>query len=504
VSGIDRRGVLAAAAAVTVVGCATRSTEPPPLSPDEMPPMPPRELRAAWVATVANIDWPRTRGAERGAEQRAEINAIVARANALGLNALMLQVRPAADALYDSRLEPASEFVSGLEGLAPRDYDPLGAWIAAAHRAGIELHAWFNPFRARHASATSPPAPNHVSQRMPQWVRRYGDQLWLDPGEPGAAEHTLAVIEDVVRRYDIDGVHLDDYFYPYPVRDTAGAEVPFPDADSHARSGTTLARDDWRRDNVDRFVRALSARVHAVKPWLPVGISPFALPRAARRPPGIEGFDPHAKLYADAERWFEQGWIDYAAPQLYWPLAQRAQAFGVLLDHWAAINARGRHLWPGLYTSRVGNPWPADEIVAQLAHLRVRPALAGGHIHFSMVALMDDRGGLASRLRAAPAVPALVPASPWRPAPPPPVPLLRLQDGSVAVQGAVSGDFTRVVIWQRQAERWSMSVHHRYEAITLPLSDAAAPPLQAVVASTLGLNGVESARIAWRVPAGPQ
>jgi Glycosyl hydrolase-like 10 len=250
-------------------------------------------------------------------------------------------------------------------------------------------------------------------------------------------------------------------------------------------------------------VRALSARVHAVKPWLPVGISPFALPRAARRPPGIEGFDPHAKLYADAERWFEEGLIDYAAPQLYWPLAQRAQAFGVLLDHWASINARGRHLWPGLYTSRVGNPWPADEIVAQLAHLRARPALAGGHIHFSMVALMDDRGGLASRLLSAPATPALVPASPWRPAPAPPVPLLQAQGGRFSVRAA-SSDFARFVLWQRRGERWQMSVHDRREAIALPQASTEAPPLQAVVASTLGLNGVESARIAWRAPTAQQ
>ena len=472
-----------------------------------MPPAAPREFRGAWVASVANIDWPSAPGLPE-AQLRAEIDAIVERAAALGLNALVLQVRPAADALYPSQLEPASEYVSGTQGLAPNSIDLLGLWVAAAHRRGIELHAWFNPFRARHPSARSPLAADHIARRQPGWAKAYGDALWLDPGEPGAVAHTLAVVEDVVRRYDIDGVHLDDYFYPYPVKAADGSDLAFPDDASYARSSSKLARDDWRRDNVDRFVRALYQRVHGIKPWLKVGISPFALPRRERRPAGIEGFDPHAKLYADAEHWLQQGWLDYVAPQLYWPMAQRAQAFDVLLEHWAATNThpQRRHLWPGLFTSRVAlapNPWPADEILRQLAHLRAHAARAGGHIHFSMRALMDDRGGLATRLLQARPEPALVPACPWLGASVPPPPRLELRPGGIAVQSNEAG-VRWLVVWQRRGGVWRMSTHRRIEAIPLPRSDAGdaqGAPLEAVVASSLGANGVESERIALRLPA---
>ena len=394
---VSRRDCIAASA-LLFAGCGA-----PPrhaLEPRDMPPPAPREFRGAWVATVANIDWPSAPGLPE-AQQQAEIEAIVDRAAALGLNALILQVRPAADAIYPSALEPWSETLGGAQGTHVA-YDPLAFWIAAAHRHGIELHAWFNPFRARHATAKTALSANHIANTQPGWVKRYGDLLWLDPGEPGAQEHTLAVVDDVVRRYDIDGVHIDDYFYPYPVS-AQGRELPFPDDASWHRAqaaGNTLVRDDWRRANVDRFVRALYQRVHAAKPWLRVGISPFGLPRASGRPPGIQGFDPHAKLYADAERWLAEGWLDYAAPQLYWALDSPGQPFATLLDVWVRDNPLGRHLWPGLFTSMVARPprdWAADEIGNQLALLRRRAAQAGGHIHFSMAALMDDRSGIGAR-----------------------------------------------------------------------------------------------------------
>ena len=497
--GLSRRECVAASA-LLLAGCGAPTLRG--LAPAEMPPAAPREFRGAWVATVANIDWPSAPGLP-ATQWQAEIERIVERAAALGLNALILQVRPACDALYPSQLEPASEYVSGTQGVAPRDLDPLALWIAAAHRRGIELHAWFNPFRARHPSARSALAANHIAVRQPGWAKPYGDALWLDPGEPGAVAHTLAVIDDVVQRYDIDGVHIDDYFYPYPVKAADGSELPFPDDASHARAGTALSRDDWRRDNVDRFVRTLYERVHARKPWLKVGISPFALPRRERRPAGIEGFDPHAKLYADAEHWLAQGWLDYVAPQLYWPMAQRAQAFDVLLTHWAATNTPQRHLWPGLFTSRVAlppNPWPADEIERQLAHLRALPQQAGGHIHFSMVALLDDRGGLASKLLAAPLPSALVPASPWLDAAVPPPPHVDLQAGRVTVRA----DDERqrwLVLWQRRVGQWQMSLHAWHEAIAVARIDAQGQRLQGLVASSLSRAGVESERVSLRLMA---
>ncbi|HEX8280540.1 MAG TPA: family 10 glycosylhydrolase, partial [Chthoniobacterales bacterium] len=230
-----------------------------------------REFRAAWVATVHNIDWPSAPGLP-AATQKAQLRAILDRAAELKLNAILLQVRPASDALYESTREPWSRFLSGTQGVSP-GYDPLEFAIAEAHARGIELHAWINPFRA--ASSTSTPlAENQVAKRHPEWVRRYGAQIWVDPGEPDAREYVLDVIADLVRRYVLDGVHIDDYFYPYPVMGAA-----FPDESSWARFGakTGLTRGDWRRENINDFVRSMYRRVKATKPSVRVGISPFGI-----------------------------------------------------------------------------------------------------------------------------------------------------------------------------------------------------------------------------------
>ena len=320
-----------------------------------MPPPEPREFRAAWVATVANIDWPSQPGLPAEA-QRAEATAMLDRAAAIGLNALILQVRPAGDALYPSALEPWSEYLTGAQGRAPVPaWDPLAWWVQEARARGLELHVWFNPYRARHSSAKTPLVAPHLAVRQPALARRYGDQLWIDPGEPAAAAHTLAVVADVVRRYDIDGVHIDDYFYPYPVK-AGDADLPFPDDAAYARyrlGGGLLARDDWRRANVDALVQEMHATVRRIKPWVRFGISPFGLGRPDRRPPGITGFSQFDKLYADVERWLENGWLDYLAPQLYWPIDRAGQAFPVLLDYWIGQN----RAQPPCLAGPVHEPW---------------------------------------------------------------------------------------------------------------------------------------------------
>jgi uncharacterized lipoprotein YddW (UPF0748 family) len=408
-----------AALLLLIAGC---TTPPRPVAGE--PPAVPREFRGVWVATVNNIDWPSRPGLP-AAQQRAEITALLDRAQALGLNAVIFQVRPATDALYASSLEPWSEYLTGTQGRDP-GYDPLAVWIEEAHRRGLELHAWFNPYRARHHEAKSPLAPNHLSRTQPHLVKKYGDLLWLDPGEPAAAAHTLAVIRDVVRRYDIDGVHLDDYFYPYPVtaplppkapKDAKPQELDFPDEPSRKKylaAGGRLPVPDWRRDNVNRLVEQIHRAVRAEKPWVKFGISPFGLGRPDRRPPGIKGFSQYDKLYADVELWLERGWADYFVPQLYWPLAQQEQSYPVLLDYWLAQNPAGRHVWPGLFTSAISDEkkWPLTDIPQQISLTRQRPA-ATGHVHFSMVALMDNRRDINSRLAPLYATPALVPASPW-------------------------------------------------------------------------------------------
>jgi uncharacterized lipoprotein YddW (UPF0748 family) len=454
--------------AATLAGCAQLGKSPiAPRDAANLPPPPPREFRAAWIATVANIDWPSTKGLTVE-QQKREIVRIVDRAKELKLNALIFQVRPAADALYSSALEPWSEYLTGEQGKTPDPYyDPLEMWVEEAHGRGIELHAWFNPYRARHVSAKSPNAPMHIANANPEIVKSYGGYLWMDPGEDAAAQRTLDVILDVVRRYDIDGVHVDDYFYPYPVS-VPGSVPPldqdFPDDLSWRRwveRGGGLSRADWRRRNVNRLMERIYINVHREKPWVRFGISPFGLGRPDRRPPGITGFSQYDKLYADVELWLDRGWLDYLAPQLYWPIDQPPQAFGALMEYWVGQNTAGRHIWPGLFTSRIDNSpnsWKPDEIMDEIALMRTRAAVSG-HVHFSMVALMENRQGINDRLKAAYATPALTPAMPWLATERPPAPtvfLARAQSAGNAVTVDVlseSGSW-QIAVWMRFGTTW--------------------------------------------------
>ncbi|MCA9231869.1 MAG: family 10 glycosylhydrolase [Planctomycetales bacterium] len=378
-----------------------------------------REFRAAWIATVANIDWPTKPGLST-AEQQAELIALLDTSVRLNLNAVILQVRPSCDALYASELEPWSEFLTGQMGEAPAPlYDPLAFAVEEAHARGLELHAWFNPYRALHTAAKSPVADSHIIKSKPNVAKQYGGYWWLDPGEPEAVDHSIAVMIDVVQRYDVDGVHLDDYFYPYPINDDAGKPVAFPDDASYQRAvatGSKLDRDDWRRQNVDQFVERLYREIKQCKRWVKFGISPFGIWRPGN-PPQIKGFDQYAAIYADARKWFVEGWLDYFTPQLYWKLGPPAQSYPALLGWWHEQNEQGRHLWPGNYTSKLfaegKSRWPAEEIIAQIWATRAQEG-ADGNVHFSMKALAHNSGGIAEQLLAGPYQhPALVPASPW-------------------------------------------------------------------------------------------
>jgi uncharacterized lipoprotein YddW (UPF0748 family) len=395
------------------------------------PPLAPREFRAAWVATVGNIDWPSRKGLPAEQQQR-EIIAILDRAAELNLNAIILQVRTSADALYQSDLEPWSEFLTGTQGQDP-GYDPLQMWIDESHRRGIELHAWFNPFRAMYGGGkVEERSGDHLYNTRPDLVKKYGNMLWLDPGEPEAEAHTVNVFLDVVRRYDVDGVHIDDYFYPYPVRanpqdESDRSEAPFPDDPSYAKyqqAGGTLGRDDWRRANIDRMIKDIYEGIKQTKPHVRFGISPFGIWKPDY-PPVVKGFNQYAKLYADARLWLNEGWLDYWTPQLYWKPSAAAQPYEALLQWWIDENTEGRNVYPGLFTSKVGraaNAWDPPEILNQISITRETPG-AEGHVHFSMRALMDNREGIADALRDGPyRRPALVPRSPWLDDKAPPAP----------------------------------------------------------------------------------
>ncbi|KAB2645855.1 MAG: family 10 glycosylhydrolase [Verrucomicrobia bacterium] len=350
------------------------------------------EFRGAWVASVHNLDWPSRPGLS-AAEQKAELRTILNRAADLKLNAILLQVRPASDALYASRHEPWSAFLSGEQGVGP-GYDPLAYAISEAHARGIALHAWVNPFRAATGSK-APPAANHVSRRHPEWIRTYAGQKWVDPGEPEARRYVLDVILDIVRRYDIDGLHIDDYFYPYP---KGGAD--FPDGATWARHGvgSGLSKADWRRSNINRFVGDMYRAVKAEKPSVKVGISPFGIWR-----PGVPAtteaqLDCYGQLFADSRKWLAEGWCDYLAPQLYWSCEPAKQSFPVLLKWWRAQSTAGKPIWPGIAPDRIGSSRPASEIARQIALTREGTAQPG-HIHWSMKALMRDQGGVSTLLK---------------------------------------------------------------------------------------------------------
>jgi len=437
------------------------------------PPLVPREFRAAWVASVANIDWPSRPGLTTW-EQQAELIAILNRSVALNLNAVILQVRPAADALYASPYEPWSTYLTGVEGRAPEPYyDPLAFAIDEAHRRGLELHAWFNPYRARHPSARGPAARTHVSVTHPELVRTYARYQWMDPGDPAVRAQTLRVMLDVVRRYDVDGIHIDDYFYPYPELGPDSVAIPFPDSATYARyvsGGGALALDDWRRENVNTLIRDLYRRTKALKPWVKVGVSPFGIWRPGS-PPEIAGFDAYDKLYADSRKWLREGWVDYLTPQLYWPIAQTAQSYPTLLRWWLGENLLGRHVWPGHNASRAaGTAWPPDELVEQVR--LTRAAGASGDVYFSMRALMPATGprrdsvlvgvatpppppsnaaALANRLRdQLYAEPALIPASPWLGKTPPARPSVSIRADSATddrIASLTPGDHRLVKWW---------------------------------------------------------
>lgn len=493
-----------------------------------------REFRGVWVASVDNIDWP-SRSDLSPCDQQAELITLLDRAAALRLNAVILQVRPAADALYASKLEPWSEYLTGVQGRAPSPwYDPLAFAVKEAHARGLELHAWFNPYRARQSRAKSPLSKSHVSRTMPSLVKKYGPYLWMDPGEPAVRRQTLRVVLDVVRRYDIDGVHLDDYFYPYQEYDRRGRVIDFPDARSwkrYRRNGGTLARADWRRRNVDQLIRELYAGIHEVKPWVKFGISPFGIWRPGK-PEQVTGYDAYDRLYADSRKWLLKGWADYFTPQLYWPIAQLPQSYPTLLEWWVAQNAKGRHIWAGNYTNKVGTSrdqgWPASEVLNQIMLTRAQPG-ATGNVHFSMAAFLADSDSLGTRLISGLyAEPALVPESPWLGAAAPGRPTIRLRPAPrLALQSAVDTMFRAdsqsaasalapLVVLLEPAKKsvpnlWtvrSLGADALWTVAILPgsASEVVLPPLtRDVVVTAVSRTGVESlpARLTFAEPTLP-
>src|SRR5919199_3143309 len=416
-----------------------------------------REFRGVWVATAWNADWPSKPGLPVE-QQQSELIQIFDRIQSLNLNALVLQVRPAGDAFYASQLEPWSELLTGTQGKAPEPfYDPLEFAIAEAHKRNIELHAWFNPYRAGTSSQRSPNVSPHIAVAHPEYVYQYDKNLWMDPGAQVVQDWTYNVILDVVRRYDIDGVHLDDYFYPYPV-----AGVKFPDEKTYSAYQAAegkLAIADWRRDNVNRMMERLSSGIQATKRHVKFGISPFGIYRPGQ-PAQIKGLDQYEAIYADPKKWLEEGWVDYMSPQLYWRIDPPQQSYSALLEWWGGNNPKGRQIYPGNNLSKLdGKDWPISEYERQVKITRnLAPKLALGNIFYSMKPFTENRLGVFDRFKTSLyAELALVPTMPWLGTVAPAIPDdVGIKDGQLTWKTPTSGNIRSFSLYKQNTDTWKL------------------------------------------------
>jgi uncharacterized lipoprotein YddW (UPF0748 family) len=358
------------------------------------------EFRAAWIATVDNIDWP-SKGNFNANDQKAEFIRIIDMHKRNGMNALVVQIRPATDAFYPSPYEPWSEWLTGKQGRPPAPYyDPLDFMIKETHKRGMEFHAWLNPYRAVFKIGQSSISPSHISRKHPEWFLTYGDKRYFDPGHKSAQNFVVNVVRDVVRRYEVDAIHFDDYFYPYRI-----ANKEFPDEASYRRHGNGLSKDDWRRSNVDSIILQLNRAIKEINPKCKFGISPFGVWRNADKDSANgsqtkAGQTNYDDLYADILLWLRNGWIDYVAPQLYWEFEHKLAPYQILLDWWSK-NTFGRHCYIGLgiYRANSNAAWKdKTQLPRQIETLRQTPNIHG-MIFFSSKNFQSNPNGWSDSLR---------------------------------------------------------------------------------------------------------
>lgn len=363
------------------------------------------DFRAMWIASVVNLDWPARKGQSVQAQRQQLIDYFdLAKRN--NFNAVVLQVRPAADTFWPSDKEPWSRWLTGTQGQDP-GYDPVAFATEEAHKRGLQLHAWFNPYRVTMGKSLNTLTPDHPARVNPDWVIRKDGKWYYDPGNPAVRAHVVDVIMEAVERYDIDGVHFDDYFYPYP-----GSGRPFKDKASYELYGQGMSRGDWRRANTDALVKELSDRIEATKPWVQFGVSPFAVwrnkatdPQGSDTRAGVQNYD---QLYADTRKWVREGWIDYIAPQIYWTRGFEVADYEKITRWWAneidVAKANGHNvgLYIGEATYRAGTNTTRDwrkknVLVKHRKFTRTFPQV-GGAIYFSARHVKEDRRGTTSRL----------------------------------------------------------------------------------------------------------
>lgn len=374
------------------------------------------EFRGVWIATVMGIDWPPQKASTE--MQKADFIRQLDLHKRNGMNAIVAQIRPSGDAFYPSPYEPWSQWLSGTQGKAPAPfYDPLAFMIQETHKRGMEFHAWLNPYRAEFSIGKSSIAADNMLRKHPEWFLTYGTTRYFDPSNKQVQQFVVDVIRDIVRRYDVDAIHMDDYFYPYPIGGKA-----FPDDEAYRKSGTSLNKGDWRRSNVDSIIRKIDVAIKTTKPWVKFGISPFSVWRNIKD--DTQGSDSKAgltnydDLYADILLWLRKGWIDYVTPQLYREIGDHLVAYEKLVAWWAA-NSFGKHVYigHGIYRFNENNPnWKQpSQIPNQIKILRSTPGVQGS-IYFSSKSFNNNPAGWNDSLRNNYyRVPAKIPPMPWLP-----------------------------------------------------------------------------------------
>jgi uncharacterized lipoprotein YddW (UPF0748 family) len=416
-----------------------------------------REFRGAWITVVWNSDWPSKPGLSVE-QQKTELLEIIKQLQFLNFNALILQVRPEGDAVYASPIEPWSAWITGTQGKAPEAvYDPLEFAIEECHKRNIEVHAWFNPYRAKTTTKSGSNVSPHIAITNPEVVYKWGNQLWMDPGAKIVQDRAYNVIIDVLTRYDVDGIHLDDYFYPYPISGQS-----FPDEKTYSaykNSGGKLSVEDWRRENVNQMVWRLSEGIKKIKPHVKFGISPFGIYRPGQ-PPGIVGLDPYSVLYADSKKWLQEGWIDYLAPQLYWRTDQTQQSYETLLKWWTQVNTKQRHIYAGNNIGQLdGKVWKNSEIEKQIVISRnLGNNFSLGNIFFSMKSLAENRQGIGEQFKQVyyPR-PSIVPTMSWRnQTPPPPPENITFQDGKLNWQRGDNRSVRSWTLYRQTGDTWTI------------------------------------------------
>jgi uncharacterized lipoprotein YddW (UPF0748 family) len=371
-----------------------------------------REFRGAWIATVANINWPSKKGLSSDEQKKEAVN-ILDKLSACNLNAIIFQARPQCDALYKSELEPWSYFLTGMQGQAPEPfYDPLEFWIEEAHKRGMELHVWLNPYRAHHINGGEV-SEHSIVKKHPDWVVNLkSGYWWLDPSKKEVQDHSLNVVLDITKRYDVDGIHFDDYFYPYP---SYNDDIDFPDEKSwnnYLAAGGKLSRSDWRRHNINDFIERVYNGIKKIKPYVKFGLSPFGIWRPGN-PASIEGFDQYEKIFADAKLWINKGWVDYWSPQIYWKISTVKQSFPVILNWWKNENLKGKHYWPGINIVRDNTELNTQEAINQIMIIRGMLPDSPGNICWSAKPILEFKELFDALINGPYKRKALIPTTDW-------------------------------------------------------------------------------------------